>query len=98
MRYLREGLVRGRVVLWTCVFGVPAAVGGSLLSDVVPGGGHVLMLATAALVGFTAYRTAFPSAVVEVEREEHFDLWRLAIIGRGRGRPLAGCSGSAAAS
>ena len=81
LRYLREGLVRGRVVLWTCVFGVPAAVGGSLLSDVVPGGGHVLMLATAALVGFTAYRTAFPSAVVEVEREQHFDLWRLAIIG-----------------
>jgi hypothetical protein len=51
------------------------AVGGSLLSGVVPGGGHVLMLATAALVGFTAYRTP-SSAVVEVEREEHFDLWR----------------------
>ena len=42
LRYLREGLVRTHVVLWTCVFGVPASVGGSLLSGVVPGGGHLL--------------------------------------------------------
>src|SRR4051795_3192922 len=65
LRYLREGLVRTRVVLWTCVFGVPASIGGSILSGVVPGGGHVLMLMTAALVGFTAYRTAFPNTAVE---------------------------------
>ncbi len=85
LRYMREGLVRWRVVLWTCVFGVPASVCGALLSDVVPGGGHVLMLATAALVGFTAYRTAFPNTQVEFAGEEHVELWRLAIIGIGAG-------------
>src|SRR3954452_19559667 len=60
LRYHREGLVRWQVVKWTGLFGVAASVGGSLLAGVVPGGGHVLMLMTAALVGFTAYRTAFP--------------------------------------
>ena len=58
LRYLREGMVRKRVALWTCVFGVPASVGGSLLSGVVPGGGPVLMLATAALVGFSFFDSA----------------------------------------
>jgi uncharacterized protein len=81
LRYLREGLVRTRVALWTCVFGVPASVGGSLLSGVVPGGGHLLMLATAGLVGFTAYRTAFPRTTVEFAGEEHIELWRIALIG-----------------
>jgi uncharacterized protein len=81
LRYVREGLVRGRVVLWTCVFGVPASVGGSVLSDVLPGGGHVLMLATAALVGFTAYRTAFPKTRVDMTDDEHIDRWQVAIIG-----------------
>ena len=81
LRYLREGLVRTHVVLWTCVFGVPASVGGSLLSGVVPGGGHLLMLATAGLVGFTAYRTAFPKARVDIVGEEHIALWRIALIG-----------------
>ena len=81
LRYHREGLVRTHVVLWTCVFGVPASVGGSLLSGVVPGGGHLLMLATAGLVGFTAYRTAFPNARVDIVGEEHIALWRIALIG-----------------
>jgi uncharacterized protein len=81
LRYSREGLVRTRVALWTCVFGVPASVAGSILSGVVPGGGHVLMLATAALVGFTAYRTAFPRTTVEFAGEEHLELWSIALIG-----------------
>jgi uncharacterized membrane protein YfcA len=85
LRYLRDGLVRTRIVLWTCVFGVPASVGGSLLSGVVPGGGHLLMLATAGLVGFTAYRTAFPRTVAEFAGEEHIELWRIALIGVGAG-------------
>jgi uncharacterized protein len=85
LRYLREGLVRTRVAVWVCVFGVPASVAGSLLSGVVPGGGHVLMLATAALVGFTAYRTAFPKASIEIATDMHEDLWRLALIGLGAG-------------
>jgi uncharacterized membrane protein YfcA len=85
LRYLRDGLVRTRIAFWTCVFGVPASVGGSLLSGVVPGGGHLLMLATAGLVGFTAYRTAFPRSVVEFAGEEHVELWRIALIGVGAG-------------
>jgi uncharacterized membrane protein YfcA len=85
LRYLRDGLVRTRIAFWTCVFGVPASVGGSLLSDVVPGGGHVLMLATAGLVGFTAYRTAFPRVVAEFAGEEHVEMWRIALIGLGAG-------------
>src|SRR5262245_18855803 len=85
LRYLREGLVRTRLAVWVCAFGVPATVGGSLLSGVVPGGGHVLMLATAALVGFTAYRTAFPTTHVELGGEEHIVPWRMALIGVGAG-------------
>jgi uncharacterized membrane protein YfcA len=61
LRYQREGLVRWDVLRWTAAFGVAASVGGSLLSDVFPGGGHVLMLLTAALIAWTAYRTAKPA-------------------------------------
>jgi uncharacterized membrane protein YfcA len=57
LRYRREGLIRGRVVLWTALVGAVAAVGGALLVDVVPGDGHPLMLLTAALLAFTAIRT-----------------------------------------
>ena len=58
LRYSREGLIEWRVVRWTAPVGVVAAVGGSLLSKVVPGEGHWLMVLTAALLGFTAYRMA----------------------------------------
>ena len=57
LRYHREGLIHLRVVLWTALVGCGAAVVGALLADVVPGDGHLLMLLTAALLGFTAYRT-----------------------------------------
>ena len=57
-RYMREGLVDWRVVKWTAPAGVVSAVGGSLLSRVIPGEGHVLMIMTALLLGFTAYRMA----------------------------------------
>jgi hypothetical protein len=60
--YRRAGLVRGRIVAWVAAAGVAAAVGGSLLTDVVPGHGHVLMIATAGLVGFSAYRLSRPPA------------------------------------
>ncbi|HEX5097730.1 MAG TPA: sulfite exporter TauE/SafE family protein [Acidimicrobiia bacterium] len=82
LRYHRDGFVRWRVVAWTASFGVVASVGGALASDVFPGGGHVLMLLTAALVAFTAFRTAFPP--VRIERDlanMHIDWWRLALIG-----------------
>jgi uncharacterized protein len=54
--YRRAGLVRGRVVAWVAGAGVVAAVGGSLLTDLVPGHGHILMILTAGLVAFSAYR------------------------------------------
>lgn len=62
LRYNREGFVRHRIMAITSAFGIPASVVGSRLSQAVPGNGHALMIATAALVGYTAYRTAFPSA------------------------------------
>ncbi len=87
LRYRREGLIVGRVVRWTVAFGLAASVGGALLAEAVPGRGHLLMLMTAALLAFTAYRTAAPRrASVEepsttagnVRRDER---WRLAAIG-----------------
>jgi uncharacterized membrane protein YfcA len=87
LRYQHEELINWRVVAWVSVFGVPASVVGSRLSDTVPGNGHVLMLATAALVGYTAYRTAFPTART-LERgglRMRDEPWRLAIIGLAAG-------------
>jgi uncharacterized membrane protein YfcA len=89
LRYHRDGFVRWNVVRWTGAFGVAASVGGSLLADVVPGNGHLLMLLTAALVAFTAYRTAFPRRArvavgpggVAVEDTPREEWWRLGVIG-----------------
>lgn len=55
-RYVRERLIDWRVVAWTVPVGVVATVAGSFLSKVVPGEGHVLMLLTAGLLGFSALR------------------------------------------
>ncbi len=57
-RYARGHIIDFRVVAWTAPAGVAASVGGSLLSDVVPGDGHWLMILTALLLGFTAWRMA----------------------------------------
>jgi uncharacterized membrane protein YfcA len=67
VRYLRESLVSWRVVVWTASAGVLAAVGGALLSRVVPGNGHWLMIATAGVLGYTSWRMARP-AQGETER------------------------------
>src|SRR5207237_4778972 len=56
VRYSRENLVDWSIVAWTAPCGLGAAVGGSLLSHVIPGHGHVLMVLTAALIAFTAAR------------------------------------------
>jgi uncharacterized membrane protein YfcA len=58
LQYSRAGLIDWRMVAWTAPAGVVAAVGGSLLSKVVPGDGHWLMVLTAALLGVTAWRMA----------------------------------------
>jgi uncharacterized membrane protein YfcA len=56
IRYRRAGAVNTRIAVWVASSGVLAAVGGSLLTDVVPGHGHVLMIVTAALIGYSAFR------------------------------------------
>lgn len=82
LRYHRDRFVRWRVVAWTAGFGIAGSIGGSLVSEAVPGDGHLLMLFTAALVAYTAFRTAFPKPRVERTPDEmHIDWWRLAIIG-----------------
>jgi uncharacterized membrane protein YfcA len=87
LRYQREQLINPRVVLWVSAFGVPMSVIGSRLSDTVPGNGHVLMLLTAALVAYTAYRTAFPTPRTLERGVEglHDEPWRLATIGLAAG-------------
>ena len=42
LRYRREGLIIGRVALWTLAAGLAATVGGALLTGAVPGNGHLL--------------------------------------------------------
>ncbi len=58
VRYMREGLVEWSVVRWTVPVGVLTAVGGSLVARLIPGHGHLLMLATAAILGYLAWRLA----------------------------------------
>jgi uncharacterized membrane protein YfcA len=62
VRYVHEKLVLWPVVVRTVPVGIAASVGGSLLSHVVPGNGHVLMLLTAALLAFSGWRMARPSS------------------------------------
>lgn len=56
LRYRREQLILWRVVGIVGAVGTASAIGCSFLSHHVPGHGHLLMIATAALVGFTAWR------------------------------------------
>jgi uncharacterized membrane protein YfcA len=65
LRYHRDQLVVLRVAIWTSVSGILAAVGGALLTDHVPGDGHLLMLLTAGLVGFSAFRLSRPVTTPE---------------------------------
>ena len=84
-RYQQERLIRGRAVLITCVFGIPAAVVGSRLSDAVPGNGHVLMIATALLVGYTGAGPRFPGACRCPAGSISDEWWRFAVIGAAAG-------------
>lgn len=74
IRYTRAGLIDWDVVRWTAPAGVVAAVAGSLLSKIVPGDGHWLMVLTALLLAFTAWRMArqapAPPADPPAEAEE----------------------------
>ncbi|HEX2043717.1 MAG TPA: sulfite exporter TauE/SafE family protein, partial [Acidimicrobiales bacterium] len=57
-RYAREQLVDWPVVGATAPVGVATAVGASYASHAVPGEGHLLMVLTAAILGYTAWRMA----------------------------------------
>lgn len=70
-RYVKEQLVDWRVVAWAVPAGVVGSVGGSLLSHVVPGNGHLLMLLTAALLAYTALRMTRERPVVEGDEPPH---------------------------
>jgi len=76
LRYMREVLVDWQVVNWAAPVGVAPSILGSLLSHVVPGNGHWLMIATALLLGVTAWRMRKPPprpAVEEAEAESEFE-------------------------
>jgi uncharacterized membrane protein YfcA len=57
-QYRREQLINWRVVRAVAPVGIVTAVIGSRLSHAVPGNGHWLMILTAGLLAFTAYRLA----------------------------------------
>jgi uncharacterized membrane protein YfcA len=90
-RYRAAGLIRNQVVLWTGGVGAAAAVGGSLLSHAVPGNGHLLMIATAVLMGITGWRLARNSVAAEpvdpdattgaVRAKVALQTWQLATVG-----------------
>jgi len=63
LRYAREGLVDWHAVRITVPAGIAASIGGSVLAHALPGDGHLLMIATALLLGFTAVRMARPRRV-----------------------------------
>jgi uncharacterized protein len=56
LRFAREGLVDGPAVRATTPVGIVAAVAGALLTEVIPGEGHALMLTTAALLAVSGAR------------------------------------------
>lgn len=69
LRYQRERLIDREAVLLTVPIGFLAAIVGALLAEVSPGDGHLLMILTAALLAFTAYRMAASARVVKPPAE-----------------------------
>jgi uncharacterized membrane protein YfcA len=69
LRYHRERLVDREAVVLTVPVGFVAAIVGALLAEVIPGEGHVLMILTALLLGFTAYRMAVSARQVRPPAE-----------------------------
>jgi uncharacterized membrane protein YfcA len=49
-RYRRENLIRPVAIAWVAPSGIAASIGGSLLSDHIPGHGHWLMVATSVVL------------------------------------------------
>ncbi|MGZ4796500.1 MAG: sulfite exporter TauE/SafE family protein [Acidimicrobiia bacterium] len=80
-RYATEGLVDRRIAWRTGLAGMAFAAVGAVVSDVIPGRGHVQMVLTAGLMAFTAYRIG-----TDTEREvplAHHEMrtdWPLLIV------------------
>ena len=70
LRYRAAGLVDGRTVLATAPVGLAASVVGAVLSEHVPGEGHLLMLATAGLLGFSAWRIGRAATVDPIDEPD----------------------------
>ena len=69
-RYAREGLVDWPIVGATAPVGAFAAVAASYASHAVPGEGHLLMVLTAAILGYTAWRMARNDEASAEDRED----------------------------
>ena len=97
LRYHRAGLLRIHVFRWVAPVGAAASVAGALSSDQVPGDGHLLTIAVALLMAYTAARTARQRVAVPPEAEGdtemvmletgvvHEEPWRLVVIGLAAG-------------
>jgi uncharacterized membrane protein YfcA len=85
-------LVEPAAVGATAPAGIVAAVAGSLLADVVPGNGHLLMLLSAALLGWSAYRmaTQLDPADAPPSAESDAELARPTAADRSTPRPATG--------
>jgi uncharacterized membrane protein YfcA len=68
-RYAREGLVDWAVVGATAPIGIVTAVAASYASHAVPGEGHLLMVMTAVILGYTAWRMAAKDDVSDEEQQ-----------------------------
>ena len=97
LRYRREGLLRTDMIAWVGASGACASIGGSQLSAVLPGDGHLLTMGVALLMAYTAVRTArsrpaappAPEAEIEMLQPEpgpaRVEPWRLVVIGLAAG-------------
>lgn len=69
LRYSREKLIAWSAVVATVPVGLVAAATGGLLADEVPGKGHLLQLATAGLLGISAWHISRPSGASSPDEE-----------------------------
>lgn len=80
-RYASQGLVEWRAVRSTVPAGIVASVLASLSVDHLPGNGHPLMIVTALLLGYSAWRT-WRGGGADVARTAHdASGWALAAVG-----------------
>lgn len=88
LRYQAEGLIDWRAVGLTVPAGLVASIGGALVAGSIPGEGHLLQLATAGLLAFSAWRIASGDrsrGPDENESPVRSSGTRLALVGLGAG-------------